>query len=77
MLHQKKIIVVMPAYNASRTLEATYRELPHDIIDDVILVDDGSRDDTQEQALGLGIHTIIHPVNRGYGGNQKTAIERR
>jgi len=72
MLHQKKIIVVMPAYNASRTLETTYREIPRDVVDDVILVDDGSRDDTADQAQLLGIHTIIHPVNRGYGGNQKT-----
>ena len=72
MLHQKVVIVVMPAYNASRTLEATYRELPHDIVDEVILVDDGSRDDTAGHARQLGIHTIIHPKNRGYGGNQKT-----
>lgn len=72
MLHQKKIIVVMPAYNASKTLEMTYREIPKDIVDEVILVDDGSRDDTAEQARKLGIHTIIHPENRGYGGNQKT-----
>jgi len=72
MLHQKKIIVVMPAYNASRTLEATYREIPHDIVDEVILVDDGSRDDTADQAKQLGIRTLIHPENRGYGGNQKT-----
>jgi glycosyltransferase involved in cell wall biosynthesis len=72
MLHQKKIIVVMPAYNASRTLEATYREIPHDIVDEVILVDDGSRDDTADQARQLGIRTLIHPENRGYGGNQKT-----
>ncbi len=72
MLHQKVIIVVMPAYNAARTLEATYREIPHDIVDDVILVDDDSRDDTADQATRLGIHTIIHPANRGYGGNQKT-----
>jgi glycosyltransferase involved in cell wall biosynthesis len=62
----------MPAYNASLTLEATYREIPHDIVDDVILVDDGSRDDTADQARRLGIHTVIHPANRGYGGNQKT-----
>lgn len=72
MLHQKKIVVVMPAYNASKTLEMTYREIPKDIVDEVILVDDGSRDDTAEQAQRLGIHTIIHPENRGYGGNQKT-----
>ncbi len=72
MLHQKKIIVVMPAYNASKTLEMTYSEIPHDIVDDVILVDDASRDDTAVKATELGIHTIIHAENRGYGGNQKT-----
>jgi glycosyltransferase involved in cell wall biosynthesis len=72
MLHQKKIIVVLPAYNAAKTLELTYREIPHDIVDEVILVDDASRDDTAARASELGIHTIIHSENRGYGGNQKT-----
>jgi glycosyltransferase involved in cell wall biosynthesis len=72
MLHQKKIVVVMPAYNASKTLEITYNEIPKDIVDEVILVDDASRDDTAVKARELGIHTIIHPENRGYGGNQKT-----
>jgi glycosyltransferase involved in cell wall biosynthesis len=72
MLHQKKIVVVMPAYNASKTLEMTFKEIPKDIVDEVILVDDASRDDTASQAAELGIHTIIHPENRGYGGNQKT-----
>jgi glycosyltransferase involved in cell wall biosynthesis len=72
MLHQKKIVVVMPAYNASKTLDMTYKEIPKDIVDEVILVDDASRDDTALQAAALGIHTIIHPENRGYGGNQKT-----
>lgn len=72
MLHQKKIVVVMPAYNASKTLEMTYNEIPKDIVDEVILVDDASRDDTAAKAQELGIHTIIHPENRGYGGNQKT-----
>jgi glycosyltransferase involved in cell wall biosynthesis len=72
MLHEKKIIVVMPAYNASKTLEATYGEIPLDVVDEVILVDDASRDDTAEKARNLGIHTIIHSENRGYGGNQKT-----
>jgi glycosyltransferase involved in cell wall biosynthesis len=72
MLHQKKIIVVLPAYNAAKTLELTYREIPHDIVDEVILVDDASRDDTAARANELGIHTIIHSENRGYGGNQKT-----
>jgi glycosyltransferase involved in cell wall biosynthesis len=72
MLHEKKIIVVLPAYNAAKTLELTYREIPHDIVDEVILVDDASRDDTAAMANELGIHTIIHSENRGYGGNQKT-----
>ncbi len=72
MLHGKRIVVVMPAYNASKTLEMTYREVPKDIVDEVILVDDQSRDDTAVQAEALGIRTIIHLRNRGYGGNQKT-----
>jgi glycosyltransferase involved in cell wall biosynthesis len=72
MLHEKKIIVVMPAYNASKTLEMTYKEIPLDVVDEVILVDDASRDDTAAKAEELGIHTIIHAENRGYGGNQKT-----
>lgn len=63
---------MMPAYNASKTLDKTYKEIPKDIVDEVILVDDASRDDTALQAAALGIHTIIHPENRGYGGNQKT-----
>jgi glycosyltransferase involved in cell wall biosynthesis len=72
MLHYKKVVVVMPAYNASKTLERTYVEVPMDIVDEVILVDDASRDDTAAKAKELGIHTIIHTRNRGYGGNQKT-----
>ncbi len=75
MLHDKKIIVVMPAYNAARTLETTYREIPFDIVDEVILVDDASRDDTAAKARELDIHTIIHPRNLGYGGNQKTCYQ--
>jgi glycosyltransferase involved in cell wall biosynthesis len=62
----------MPAYHAERTLERTYRDLPLDWVDDVILVDDASRDQTVEIARQLGIHTLVHPLNRGYGGNQKT-----
>lgn len=62
----------MPAYNAAKTLESTYNEIPKDIVDEVILVDDASRDDTPDKADKLGIHTIIHPENLGYGGNQKT-----
>jgi glycosyltransferase involved in cell wall biosynthesis len=72
MLNGKKIVVVLPAYNAAKTLEKTYQEIPLDIVDNVILVDDASRDNTSEVARGLGIRTIIHPVNKGYGGNQKT-----
>ncbi len=72
MLLGKKIVVVMPAYNAAQTLEQTYNDLPHDFIDEVILVDDQSQDDTAGLAAKLGIHTVIHPQNRGYGGNQKT-----
>jgi len=72
MLHEKKVIVVMPAYNAVKTLEMTYKEIPLDVVDEVILVDDASRDDTATKATELGIHTIIHAENRGYGGNQKT-----
>lgn len=72
MIHNKKLIVVMPAYNAEKTLRQTYEELPHEYMDEVILVDDASRDSTAEVARKLGIKTIIHTENRGYGGNQKT-----
>jgi glycosyltransferase involved in cell wall biosynthesis len=72
MLNEKKIVVVLPAYNAAKTLEKTYQEIPLDIVDNVILVDDASRDNTAEVARGLGIRTILHHVNKGYGGNQKT-----
>lgn len=75
MLLDKKIIVVMPAYNASKTLEMTYDEIPLDVVDEVILVDDASRDDTAGKAVELGIHTIIHAENLGYGGNQKTCYK--
>jgi glycosyltransferase involved in cell wall biosynthesis len=73
MFNGKKVVVVMPAYNAEKTLEKTYREIPFDIVDEVVLVDDASRDGTMELAHSLGIrHTIRHERNRGYGGNQKT-----
>lgn len=73
MLKEKKVIVVLPAYNASRTLEKTYRALPHDIVDEVILVDDFSSDETSAVAARLGIRNVIrHDRNLGYGGNQKT-----
>jgi len=72
MIHGKRLVVVLPAYNAARTLQKTFEELPHEIIDDVILVDDASGDETAQMARKLGIRTFIHPKNRGYGGNQKT-----
>ncbi|MDR0771111.1 MAG: glycosyltransferase family 2 protein [Burkholderiales bacterium] len=72
MLNQKKIIIVMPAYRAEKTLEKTWQALPHDIIDGVLLVDDCSDDNTAEVARRLGITVIQHAVNTGYGGNQKT-----
>ena len=72
MIDGKKIVVVMPAYNAEKTLRRTYEELPHEYVDEVILVDDVSRDYTVAVARELGIKTIIHMENKGYGGNQKT-----
>ncbi|RII25065.1 MAG: glycosyl transferase family 2 [Geobacter sp.] len=72
MLNGKKIAVVLPAYNAAKTLEMTYSEIPFEFVDEVILVDDASRDDTAEVARRLGIRTIVHEQNTGYGGNQKT-----
>ncbi len=76
MINGKKVSVVMPAYNAALTLERTFAELPHDIVDSVILVDDLSRDDTVAVAQKLGITTTRHDRNRGYGGNQKTCYAR-
>ena len=72
MILGQKLIVVMPAYNAGKTLQQTYSELPHEYVDEVILVDDVSSDRTVSIARELGIRTIIHEDNRGYGGNQKT-----
>lgn len=72
MLDGKRIVVVMPAYNAEQTLAKTYQEIPREYVDEVVLVDDGSHDRTVVLARQLGIRTIVHPVNRGYGGNQKT-----
>ena len=77
MINGKKIIVVMPAYNAEKTLEQTYREIPMDIVDEVILTDDHSSDGTIEKARNLGIKEIeIHSKNKGYGGNQKTCYNK-
>jgi glycosyltransferase involved in cell wall biosynthesis len=72
MIGGKKVVVVLPAYNAETTLTQTYSEIPKDIVDEVILVDDASRDNTQEVAERLGIRVFSHPRNLGYGGNQKT-----
>jgi glycosyltransferase involved in cell wall biosynthesis len=72
MLDGNKICVVMPAYNAEATLEQTVNDVPRSIVDDLILVDDKSRDGTVAVAKKLGIHALVHPQNRGYGGNQKT-----
>jgi glycosyltransferase involved in cell wall biosynthesis len=77
MIHNKKIVVVLPAYNAGKTLEVTYNEIPFDIVDDVIVVDDASVDDTVEVAARIGIkHIIRHEENKGYGGNQKSCYDK-
>jgi glycosyltransferase involved in cell wall biosynthesis len=77
MINNKTITVVLPAYNAEKTLEITYREIPFDIVDHVILVDDMSSDKTLQKARELGItHIILHSTNKGYGGNQKTCYNR-
>jgi glycosyltransferase involved in cell wall biosynthesis len=72
MLNGKRVVVVMPAYRAERTLRMTYDAIPHDVVDDVILTDDASGDATAELARALGIRTVVHESNRGYGANQKT-----
>lgn len=72
MINGKKIVVVMPAYNAEKTLEITYKEIYRDFVDKVILVDDNSSDNTKEVAKNLNITTIVHKKNLGYGGNQKS-----
>jgi glycosyltransferase involved in cell wall biosynthesis len=71
-----KVVIVMPAYNAAKTLERTYADIPHDLVDHVILVDDVSRDETVEIAHQLGLEVIVHQQNKGYGGNQKTCYDR-
>lgn len=77
MIKGQKIIVVLPAYNAMQTLEKTYNEIPFDIVDDVILVDDRSTDNTVEVATNIGIkHIISHETNKGYGGNQKSCYRK-
>src|SRR3989338_8726876 len=72
MIHGKKIIVVMPAYNAEKTLEKTYNEIPLDIVDEIVVVDDASTDNTVKVAAHLNLCVIAHPYNKGYGANQKT-----
>jgi glycosyltransferase involved in cell wall biosynthesis len=72
VFHGKKIVVVMPAYNAAKTLERTYREVPLDLVDEVVVTDDASHDETVCVARELGLRTLVHERNRGYGGNQKT-----
>jgi glycosyltransferase involved in cell wall biosynthesis len=77
MINNKTITVVLPAYNAAKTLEVTYNEIPFDIVDNVILVDDKSKDDTVNVAKDLGIkHIVIHEQNKGYGGNQKSCYNK-
>jgi glycosyltransferase involved in cell wall biosynthesis len=77
MIKGKKVVVVLPAYNAAKTLERTYAEIPFDIVDEVILTDDKSSDNTVEVAKKLGVnHIIQHEVNKGYGGNQKSCYNK-
>lgn len=77
MIDGKKVVVVFPAYNAAKTLEKTYAELPHDIVDETVLVDDASKDNTAELAKSIGInHVIVHKKNTGYGGNQKSCYNK-
>jgi glycosyltransferase involved in cell wall biosynthesis len=72
MLEHQRIAVVLPAYNAALTLKRTYEDIPKQIVDEIILADDASVDETTALAKSLGIHTLVHDVNRGYGSNQKT-----
>ena len=76
MLNNKKIFVIMPAYNAEKTLQKTYDEIPMDIVDGIILVDDQSRDQTVALAKKLNLTVFVHDKNLGYGGNQKTCYKR-
>ncbi len=77
MLLNKKIVVVLPAYNAAKTLEKTYAEIPMDIVDEVVLVDDASKDSTVDVAAKIGLkHIISHEKNKGYGGNQKSCYDK-
>jgi len=75
MIHGNKVVVVMPAYNAEKTLELTVNEIPKDFVDEIVLVDDASSDNTSILSEHLGLHTLVHPNNRGYGGNQKSCYK--
>ncbi len=75
MLNGKRFMIVMPAYRAAKTLESTWQDLPHEIVDRVLLVDDASNDDTADLARSLGIDVLLHETNRGYGANQKTCYK--
>ena len=76
MINNKKVVVVLPAYNAAKTLERTYFEIPFDIVDEVVITDDASVDNTVELAKKIGIkHVLQHDKNKGYGGNQKTCYD--
>ncbi|WP_101358110.1 glycosyltransferase family 2 protein [Raineya orbicola] len=77
MYKNQKVVVVLPAYNASKTLKQTYEEIPFDLVDEVVLVDDASKDNTVQVAQNLGIkHIIVHEKNKGYGGNQKSCYKK-
>jgi glycosyltransferase involved in cell wall biosynthesis len=77
MINHKKVVIVLPAYNAEKTLKATYDEIPHHIVDEIVLVDDASHDNTVEVAEKIGIkHIIRHDKNKGYGGNQKSCYRK-
>src|SRR4051812_22558006 len=77
MYKNNKVVVVMPAYNAERTLEQTFAEIPFDLVDEVVLVDDASKDNTSDLARQIGVHQVIkHDKNKGYGGNQKTCYKK-
>ena len=75
MFHGQRIIVVMPAYNAAQTIEKTFREIPLDVVDDVVVTDDASSDETVDVAERLGLHVRVHEKNLGYGANQKTCYQ--
>jgi len=75
MLKNKKVVVVMPAYNAAKTLKRTYSQIPHEIVDEIILVDDKSSDETIAEAKSLNLKFFVHDQNKGYGANQKTCYQ--